>query len=121
VHNHAKLLGVLWIAYSLYLAIGAVTLYLLAHTIFAVPRGNAGFLHPLFIALAFLLWGKAVAGLVTGIGLCQRERWARVLALVVGVIALVNIPIGTALGIYTLWVLLSPAAEAEYQRLSAAA
>jgi hypothetical protein len=38
------------------------------------------------------------------------------LAIVVGVISLFfNIPFGTALGIYTLWVLLPTHSEAEYE------
>ena len=50
----------------------------------------------------------ALPGLVAGYGLLKRQPWARVLALVVGVLSLVNIPLGTVIGIYTFWVLLKP-------------
>jgi hypothetical protein len=35
-----------------------------------------------------------------GYGLTKRRRWAKPLALTLAVISLVNIPVGTALGIY---------------------
>jgi len=42
--------------------------------------------------------------------------WARTLAIIVAVIALLNPILGTVLGIYTLWVLLPADAEAEWRR-----
>jgi hypothetical protein len=47
----------------------------------------------------------------------HREQWARTVAIILGVISLFNVPFGTALGIYTLWVLLSPNADQEYLAL----
>ena len=61
-----------------------------------------------------MLLVKAAAGIAAGLGLLQRQDWGRVLAIVLGVISLINIPFGTALGIYTLWVLVSPGADKEY-------
>jgi hypothetical protein len=40
---------------------------------------------------------------------------------VVGFLALLNVPIGTALGIYTLWVLLPAQSDDEYKALAQAA
>ena len=48
----------------------------------------------------------------------NRERWARIPAIVVGILAIFHPPFGTALGIYTLWVLMPADAAAEYERLS---
>lgn len=45
-------------------------------------------------------------GLLAGIGLLKRKSWARILALVVGFFSLFSFPLGTALAIYTFWVLL---------------
>jgi hypothetical protein len=55
-----------------------------------------------------------------GWGLLQHEEWARVFALVVAFVALLNVPIGTGIGIYTLWVLLPSKSEEEYRALAAA-
>lgn len=48
----------------------------------------------------------SLPGIIGGIGLLLRQGWARVVLLVVSFIQLINIPFGTALGIYTIWVLL---------------
>lgn len=47
----------------------------------------------------------ALPGLVAGIGLLARKPWARILALVMGFLGLINFPVGTAIGVYTFWVL----------------
>ena len=60
----------------------------------------------------------AVGGILVGLGLRDRKPWARVVAIVLGVIALFHPPFGTALGIYTLWVLMSDEGGVEYRRLS---
>ena len=56
--------------------------------------------------------------IVTGWGLLERQSWARTLAIVLGCFNLLSMPFGTALGIYTLWVLVSPGAEQEYAALT---
>ena len=57
---------------------------------------------PLFLIVISL------PGLIGGIGLFLRQGWARILTLIVAALGLLNIPIGTALGIYTIWVLVQP-------------
>jgi hypothetical protein len=44
-------------------------------------------------------------GLIGSIYLIKHRSWARILVLILGFINLIEIPIGTALGIYTIWVL----------------
>jgi len=65
-----------------------------------------------------VLIAVAVAGAIAGWGLMERRPWARVLAIVLGVLALFKVPVGTALGIYTLWVLAPATSEAEYRAIS---
>jgi hypothetical protein len=57
------------------------------------------------IALFFFI--TSVPGLIAGIGLLKRKSWARILALILAIPNLMNIPIGTAIGIYVIWVLLN--------------
>ena len=40
------------------------------------------------------------------------------LAIVLGCISLIHFPVGTALGVYTLWVLIPEGGEIEYLRLA---
>jgi len=47
----------------------------------------------------------SLPGIIAGIGLLQYREWARILTIVLSVLDLLNIPFGTALGIYGLIVL----------------
>lgn len=55
-------------------------------------------------------------GVVGGIGLLRGASWARWLLVVVSVLQLTNIPVGTALGVYSLWVLLHPESDRQLQQ-----
>ncbi|MDX1501304.1 MAG: hypothetical protein R3325_03000 [Thermoanaerobaculia bacterium] len=55
--------------------------------------------------VAGLLTLISLPGLIGGIGLLSRKGWARILVLIVSVIDLLNVPIGTAVGAYSIWVL----------------
>ncbi len=124
VARHAHLLGILWIAYSALSLIGGVVLMIVSHTIFGLlglPSMRGGppmFIRPLLSAIAVVLVVKAAVGIAAGLGLLQRQDWGRILAIVLGAVSLINIPFGTALGIYTLWVLVSPGADKEYEALA---
>jgi hypothetical protein len=60
--------------------------------------------------VVFLL-AISLPGLITGIGLLKLQPWARIVGIVLSAINLINIPFGTALGIYGLWVLLNKETE----------
>jgi len=49
----------------------------------------------------------AIPGLIVGVGLLKFKEWARILGIVLSVINLLNFPLGTALGIYALIILLN--------------
>jgi hypothetical protein len=53
----------------------------------------------------------SVPGILAGIGLLRRWSWARWLTLILAVFDLVNVPIGTLFGVYTIWVLLQDETE----------
>jgi len=127
VSRHIQILAVLWLASSALNLIGGVVMFVLGGTLFGRIRGLempfavSGFLHGLFFALGILVLLKALAGFAAGWGLLERQPWARTLTLVLGFVSLLNVPLGTALGIYTIWVLLAPQADEEYRRLARAA
>jgi hypothetical protein len=57
--------------------------------------------------LAIVVMGAiGIPSILAGVGLLQRREWGRILALVVGFLSLFDIPIGTALGVYTIVVLM---------------
>lgn len=123
VEEHFRLVGILWIAYAIFHLVAGCVLMIVANTIFGRWGGgdHPAFLHPLLTCIAFFILVKAGVNVVTGFGLLERQNWGRPLALVMAFIALLDIPFGTALGVYTLWVLMSPHADVEYNRLAASA
>lgn len=57
------------------------------------------------VALGAFLFIVGLPGIIGGIGLLYHKRWARIVVLILSVIDLINIPFGTFLGIYSIWVL----------------
>jgi hypothetical protein len=79
------------------------------------PAGASAWLRPFLSVIALVIAAKAAVGFLTGWGLLHREPWARMLTIVLAFLALFHVPFGTALGIYTLWVLLPAESDAEYR------
>jgi hypothetical protein len=59
----------------------------------------------LFLGLSTLAVAAGVAA--AGVGLLQYRDWGRVLAIIMCAVMLMKFPLGTAIGVYGLWVLLS--------------
>jgi hypothetical protein len=122
VAQHYKTLGILTIIYSIFWVIGGGALLFLSRYVFSGMIGNMNpppppFIAPMFNVLGWIVLTKGILGVVGGIGLLARESWARVLTLAVAFVSLIDIPFGTAIGIYSIWVLLSAGSEQEYQKL----
>lgn len=134
VQSHLQALGVLWCVFAAYRIVTALIgmIVLKAFTM----RGFGGWgwpMHGRFDSgwesqqgwLAFLLPVIAVATAVSavlaifvGYSLLQRKPLGRILAIVVAVLTLLKFPMGTALGIYTLWVLAPAASGAEWEAIA---
>jgi hypothetical protein len=109
---HVSILG--WV----HIVSGALFLVLAAFALLFLPALGAisgdpdgavvlGFIGT---GLGILMALLGLPGLVAGYGLLKRKPWARTLALVLGLLNLVNIPLGTVIGVYTLLVLLQQSA-----------
>lgn len=66
----------------------------------------------LFILIGVL----SLPGIITGIGLLQFRPWGRMMGIILSALHLFNVPFGTVLGVYGLWALLTPEAEALFRR-----
>ena len=119
--SHVDFVGVLFVVWGLLttlvgvstlaLGVGAVAL------ITSASRGGggafaAGLTAALFTTLAVIaiLWGTA--HVVVGVPLRRHRPWARMIALMLGSVDLLLLPYGTALGVYTLYVLLNEKGKA---------
>ena len=132
VRRNLHILGVLWIAIGALRLVEVVWIWFVGHTFLPAFAGGFGSdASPFSGRLPFesIVWsGLAFAGfwmgllgaceVVIGWGLLERQPWARIFGLVVGFLLLLRFPLGTALGIYTLWVLLPAPAGQEYDRLT---
>lgn len=61
-----------------------------------------------------IIFFVSIPTLIAGTGLLTRQRWAPVFALIMGCLKLFSFPIGTAIGVYAIWI------YAEDQKLNAA-
>ena len=108
MEKHVTVLGVLYIAFS---ALGIIAA-MIAFTAIVGGGMISGDSKAMAITaivgptIAFFLLIVSLPGFIGGIFLLKRRPWARILLLVLGFLNLIQIPFGTALGIYTIWVLL---------------
>ena len=127
--RHLSALGILWMACSALRLVPGV--FLIAFGQFGrrscpllmgpIPGPMREFIAPFMAGIGVLICVGAIAGIIAGWGLMAHQSWARMLAIVLGCLGLIHIPLGTALGIYTLWVLIPQNADCEYQRLAGTA
>jgi len=127
VASHLRMLMVLWLAQGVLRVLSLIPGLLLWFPA-TMPPGIAlgmGSLYQFHSPLtgagwAFLLVSTAwtAACLLVAWGLLDRARWARTYTIVVSAIWLLDFPLGTALSIYTLWVLLPESSENEYRQLA---
>lgn len=117
--GHVRLLGIFWLAISAFRLFPGIW-------ILAVSSVGAGFMPrhfliafgPIMMLLGIIFLAGAVAGFIAGWGLLDHQPWARTLTIVLGILSLPEIPFGTALGIYSLWVLLPAQSQQEYRQLA---
>jgi hypothetical protein len=118
--SHVKILGAAYIVLSglalsvaLFLALAVGTASAIVGQ--AADPNDAAVALPIIgiagTALVVFLVAVSLPGLIAGIGLLKRRPWARILGIIVAILSLVNIPIGTIVGIYGLWVLFSSETE----------
>jgi hypothetical protein len=122
LERHLRILGILWVVVGALFLIPAIALMSIGSVAQLVIPGTQEITR-LIGPLAMFVLGStfmvlAAGGILVGWGLRKHESWARTVAVVLGILSLFHPPIGTALGIYTLWVLLSDQGGAEYARLA---
>lgn len=107
MEQHVSAVGALTIGLSVFGIIVGLFLFILLAGIGAmVDEEEAGIvLVAVGSFLAIFLCILAIPGIIGGVGLFKRKEWARILVLILSALHLINFPIGTAIGAYSIWVL----------------
>ena len=111
MEKHVTLVGALHIGYSALQILGGLIAFM-----FIVGGGLLGgliakeelvFGITFFVGTTITVWVLLVSipGIIGGVGLLRYKPWARYMVLVLSVLALLNCPIGMAIGIYSIWAL----------------
>jgi len=115
--DHIKILGILNIVWaSISIVMGLIVLLVFGgmagflSVTGATYNDNGGILVAPFMAILGVIIVAVICivslpALIGGIGLVKYKSWSRPLMIVISVLHLLSVPIGTALGVYGLWVL----------------
>ena len=122
--EHNKTLATLWLIYGAMhgLTLLGLLLLILIVKISSEAISVSGFWIAISVVIFVIL--MMVVGLLpilVGIGFRKRTRWLKALAVALSIVSLINIPIGTALGIYTIKFLRSAAGVSLYGGKASAA
>lgn len=104
--EHNKTLATLWLIYGAMHGLTLVALLLLVFVVKFATRGtdlvSTSWLTVGILAFVVLLLLIGLLPLLVGYALLKRRRWAKPLGFSLAVLSLINIPVGTALGIYSI-------------------
>ena len=124
--RYIDIIGILWMAYGAFQLLICLGVGLLLFGIggalgmvglssgddeAAVIGGIYAVIGPVVMLVVGLF---AVVEIATGIGIRRRANWGRILGFINSVLSLSSIPIGLALGLFTIVVLLDKEAAAEF-------
>lgn len=123
MQQHIKIVAILNIIYGALIALVGLTILLVFGGLASVvgisgdsdAAAGAGVLGAIGVGVAALFVVLAAPSIAGGLGLLKYRPWARILTIVLAALHLLSIPLGTALGIYTLWALLKPESEALFR------
>jgi hypothetical protein len=112
---HVRTLGLLNILLGAFSGVGGLILFMLFST--QAMLGSYGQVAGhIFTAWVLLMLVLAIPSIVLGVGLLHFRPWARSIGTVVAILELLSFPIGTMVGLYALWVLLTRETDPLFSR-----
>ncbi len=107
MEKHLTVVAALQVGFGLLGIIAAIIVYTVLHNVMQIADEpeTSRVLSIIARWVSLFLLIVSVPGLIGGIGLFMNKSWARILVLIISVLSLLNIPIGTAVAIYSIWVL----------------
>jgi hypothetical protein len=117
--KHIELLAILHIVYNVVCLLIGIGFFLFFSSIGLITQDAValGVLSLVGLLLGGFFVVLSIPGLIAGIGLLKMRPWARILAIVMACLDALNIPIGTALTVYTFWVLINDEAIKEFSQI----
>ena len=107
MEKHLTVVAALQVGFSVLGILAAIIVYTVLHSVMRIaddPEAvNVLRIVARWISLFLLL--ISIPGLVGGIGLFMKKNWARILVLIISVLDILNIPLGTIIAVYSIWVL----------------
>ncbi|MFC1724058.1 hypothetical protein ACFL4T_00420 [candidate division KSB1 bacterium] len=118
MEKHVNILGVLYIIVSAFHLFAAVIVFVILFGAGLISADMEALTITTIVGsvIAAIIIFTSLPGLIGGIGLLKLKNWARILVLILGFFNLLAVPLGTILGVYTLWVLLNKDAEQVFQQ-----
>ena len=116
MREHIRILGILNIIMGCFVALAGIVALVVMGGIAGVITASANYedstvgapiVAAIGVGVAIFLLVLAAPSIIGGWGLLKFKSWSRPLMIVVSVFHLLHIPLGTALGVYGLWVLFS--------------
>lgn len=107
MQKHVTIVGALHIGYGAWELLWAFIIFVAMLGVGLITGDDTALaiLAGIGCTVPLVLLAVSVPGIVGGIGVLRLKPWARYLVLVVAVLDLLSFPIGTAVGVYTLWVM----------------
>jgi hypothetical protein len=111
--SHIKAVGIIQILYgALLLVVGLFLFGIIAGAGAASGEREAMFVTGIVgTAIGGLMACLSLPHVIAGIGVLKHRNWARVLTIILACLSLLNFPFGTAVGAYSLYVLLNDQAR----------
>ncbi len=122
MENHIRLTGILNIVYSSIFFCGGLILIIISalfpHIVSycvkigvldpdKIPRELMDIVSIVMASIAAIVLIFAITGITGSIGLLEKREWGRILVLIISFFNLLHVPVGTALGVYSIWTLLN--------------
>jgi hypothetical protein len=116
MREHIRVLGILNIIMGCFTALAGVAVLVVMGGIAGVITASADYesqqvgapiIAAIGLGLAIFLLAMAAPSIIGGWALLRFKSWSRIWMIIVSIFHLLHIPLGTALGVYGLWVLFS--------------
>jgi hypothetical protein len=122
MEKHITLVGILNIVYNFFALIGACVFFAIAigfryflellsryhhDGMSEIPPEIMDMIPIILTAIGILILVFSIIGIIGAIGVMKRKEWGRIMMLVISFFNLIHIPLGTVLGVYSIWVLLN--------------